>query len=105
MEMKRLIVALLLCATPALAGSPTMTTTHVTVGTSATRVAIIDAASLHREVENTIGAATVYCGSSNAVTSGNGTPIPTNYGYDYSGYTGEIWCVVSSSQVVALTIW
>lgn len=72
----------------------------ITCASSATLVANADTAAIHRELVNNLATGVVYWGKTAGVTSSTGFPIPAGSGYDFSGYSGAIYCIVASGTIV-----
>ncbi len=79
--------------------------TQISCGTSATLVANGDTAAIHRELINNLATGVVYWGKTSGVTTGTGFPIPQGSSYDFTGYSGAIYCIAGAPIVTGFAKW
>jgi hypothetical protein len=78
---------------------------QISCGTSATLVENADTAAIHRELINNLATGVVYWGKSAGVTTGTGFPIAPGSGYDFSGYSGAIYCIAGAPITTGFAKW
>lgn len=78
---------------------------QVSCATSATQAFGADTTAIHREIVNNLATGIVYWGKSSGVTTGTGFPIPPGSAYDFTGYSGPVYCIAAAPITVGTAKW